>query len=58
MSTDLADEADRRARIDRMIEGYRLARQRRLRRRATSLWRRLETQQALVELEKPLERVH
>jgi hypothetical protein len=40
------------------MEHYRLAKKRRLRRRAITLWRKLEAQQALVELEKPLERVH
>jgi len=55
---DLADTDDRRARIERMIEHYRLAKGRRLQRLAMSLWRRLEAQQALVELEKPFERVH
>jgi hypothetical protein len=53
-----ADTGDRRARIERMIEHYRLAKNRLLERRAVTLWRKLETQQALAEFEKPLERIH
>ena len=49
---------DRHARIERMIEHYRLARNRLLDRRATTLWRKLETEQAFAEFEKPPERVH
>jgi hypothetical protein len=52
------DPDDRLARIERMIEHYRLAKDRLLERRAVTLWRKLETQQAFVEFEKPLERVH
>ena len=58
MPIDHSDTADRLARIERMIEHYRLAKNRLLERRAIALWRKLEAQQALVELEKPLERVH
>ena len=53
-----ADTGDRLARIERMIEHYRLAKDRLLQRRAIAMWRKLEAQQALVELEKPPERVH
>jgi len=53
-----ADTGDRRARIERMIEHYRLAKDRLLERRAVTLWRKLEIQQAFVEFEKPPERVH
>jgi hypothetical protein len=49
---------DRLARIERMIEHYRLAKNRLLERRAMTLWRKLEAQQAFVDLEKPPERVH
>ena len=41
-----------------MIEHYRLEKKRRLVRRAITMWRRLESQQALREFEKPLERIH
>jgi hypothetical protein len=58
MSIDRADTGDPLAPVERMIEHYRLAKKRRLRRRAIALWRKLEAQQALVEFEKPLERVH
>ena len=53
-----ADTGDRLARIERMIEHYRLANNRLLERRAIAMWRKLEAQQALLEFEKPLERVH
>jgi hypothetical protein len=53
-----ADTGDRLARIERMIEHYRLAKDRLLQQRAIAMWRKLEAQQALVELEKPPERVH
>ena len=53
-----ADTGDRLARIERMIEHYRLAKDRLIQRRAIAMWRKLEAQQALVELEKPPERVH
>ena len=55
---DHADTGDRLARIERMIEHYRLAKDRLLQRRAIAMWRKLEAQQALFELEKPPERVH
>jgi hypothetical protein len=55
---DDADTGDRLERIERMIEHYRLAKNRLLERRAVTLWRKLETQQALLEFEKPPERVH
>jgi hypothetical protein len=58
MPIDHADTADRLARIERMIEHYRLATRRRLQRRAIALWRKIEAQQALIEFEKPLELVH
>jgi hypothetical protein len=52
----LADES--RIGIERMIEQYRLAKTRRLRRRPIALWRELEARQALAQFETPLERVH
>ena len=58
MPIDHSDTGDRLERIERMIEHYRLAKNRLLERRAIALWRKLEAQQALVELEKPPERVH
>jgi hypothetical protein len=53
-----ADTGDPLERVERMIEHYRLAKERRLERRAIKLWRRLEAQQFLVDLDKPFERVH
>jgi hypothetical protein len=44
--------------IERMIEHYRRAKMCRLQRRAVTLWRKLEARQAVVNLDKPLERVH
>ncbi len=58
MPIDHADAGDRLVRIERMIEHYGLAKKRRLQRRAITLRRKLEAQQALVELEKPRARVH
>ena len=58
MPIDHSDTGDRLERIERMIEHYRLAKNRLLERRAIALWRKLEAQQALVELEKPPESVH
>jgi hypothetical protein len=55
---DLGDTRDPLGPIDRMIEYYRVAKMRRLQRRAITLWQKLEARQAVVDLEKPLERVH
>ena len=52
------DTRGRLARVERMIEQYRLAKRRRLERRAISLWRKLEARQALGRFEEPVERVH
>jgi hypothetical protein len=41
-----------------MIEHYRLEKKRRLLRRAITMWRKLEAQQALLDLDKPPQRVH
>jgi hypothetical protein len=53
-----ADRSDRLVRIDRMIEYYRRANERRLQLRAIASWRKLEARQALIALEKPLARIH
>jgi hypothetical protein len=58
MRIDHGGTGDPLARFARMMEHYRLAKIRRLERRAITLWRKLEAQQAFIELEKPLERVH
>jgi hypothetical protein len=58
MPIDHTHTSDRLACIERMIEHYRLAKKRRLEQRAITLWRKIAAQQALVEFEKPLERVH
>lgn len=49
---------ERRARIEQMIDEYRLARQRRLVQRATDLWRKTEVRQQLLKFEAPAQRVH
>ena len=53
-----ADTGDRLAYIERMIEHYRLETIRRMERRAMTLWRKMETRQALANFEKPPERIH
>jgi hypothetical protein len=59
MPIDHADTNDGLARIERMIEHHRLAKKkRRLQRWAIGCRRKLEVRQALIEFEKPLERVH
>jgi hypothetical protein len=58
MPIDDADARDRRARIERVMEHYRLAKERRLARRALRLWQEFEGRQALVSFETPPERVH
>ncbi len=55
-SLDVTD--DRHACLARMIEHYRLEKKRRLLRLARRLWRRLEAQQVLADLDRPSERVH
>jgi hypothetical protein len=55
---DEADRFARAARIDRMIEHYRLAKQRRLVRQAMTLWRKIEAHQRFLSFEKPFERIH
>jgi hypothetical protein len=56
--SDRTDPRGRRARVERMIEQYRLAKGRRLQRRAIALWRKIEARRALGRFEQPLERVH
>jgi hypothetical protein len=58
MPENPAQAKARRARIDQMIEQYRVAKQRRLMRLAMRLWRQAETDHQLVKLEAPPERVH
>ena len=58
MPYDPAGAKTHRERIDQMIELYRLAKQRRLMRRAMRLWRQAETHHQLVKLDAPPERVH
>lgn len=58
MSLDQGVTGDRPTRIELMIEHYRIARMRRLERRALIMWRKLETRLAIVAHEKSLERVH
>ena len=55
---DYGGTADRLARIERVIEHYRVEKKQRLLRRAIRLWRKLEGQQVVLQLEKPLDRVH
>jgi hypothetical protein len=52
------DSADRLARIELMIERYRLVTLHRLRQQALALWRKTEIKQTLIKLEKPIDRVH
>jgi hypothetical protein len=56
--TDRTDEAERRARIDQLMEESRAAKHRRLLSRARKLWRSAEVLQQLIALEAPPERVH
>jgi hypothetical protein len=49
---------DRLVCIERVIEHYRVEKKRRLLRRAIRLWRKLEAQQVIFGLEKPVDRVH
>jgi hypothetical protein len=58
MPADPGDTGDPLGHFERMIEHYRVEKVRRLQRRALTLWRKLEAREALVKLEKPLERVH
>jgi hypothetical protein len=55
---DHGDAGDRLLRIEWMIQRYRLAKEQRLQQQAIALWRKLEAHKALLQLEKPLERIH
>jgi hypothetical protein len=58
MAIDRIAPAERRARIEQLIEEYRAAKQRRLVRWAIKLWRDAEARQQFVELEAPPQRIH
>jgi hypothetical protein len=58
MAIDLAESAERRTRIEQLIEEYRVAKQRRLLLRAVRLWRKTEARQRFVDVEASPQRVH
>jgi len=58
MPDDPVAAKDRAERIDRMIDQYRVDKERRLMRRAMRLWRQAETDQQIGRLDAPPERVH
>jgi len=58
MPIDQTDTKERLARIEQMIEDYRVAKEDRLLRRAIKVWRKAEVQKQLVELEAGPERIH
>jgi len=58
MAIDLAESAERRARIEQLIQEYRAAKERRLLKRAVRLWRKTEARQGFVEIESSPQRVH
>jgi hypothetical protein len=58
MPADPAGLNARRARFEQLFEEYRVAKQRRLLRRAMRRWRQAEADQQLVRLDAPTERVH
>jgi len=55
---DRPDTGDRLARIERLIETCRLAKQRRLMRLAMKIWRQAATDQQLAKLEEPPDLIH
>jgi hypothetical protein len=55
---DRPDTADRLARIERLIETCRLAKQRRLMRLAMKIWRQTATDQQLAKLDGRPEQIH
>jgi DNA-binding transcriptional regulator YbjK len=57
MPIDCTD-TNRHARIEQMIEKYRLAKRRQLLQRAIRLWRRAQAHHNVAELDVPPERVH
>ena len=58
MRRDPIDTAEWSARLERMMDRYRAATNRRRLQTAMKLWRTDEAQQALAALEKPPERIH
>ena len=58
MLIDRKDIKERLARIEQMIEDYRVAKEDRLLRRAIKVFRKAEVQKQLVELEAEPERIH
>ena len=58
MQGDFLDTAGRLGRIERMIEQYRYARQRRLVRQAMRLWRQAAMARQLSRLDAPPQRIH
>jgi hypothetical protein len=57
-TTHLTDEAERRTRIEQLIEQYRAAKQRRIVRLALRLWRATEADERLAEFEARADRIH
>lgn len=55
---DHSGEQERLARVERMIEAYRLAKQHRLMRLAMKLWRQTATDQQLARLEERPDLIH
>jgi len=55
---DRIDPAERRARIEQLIEEYRVAKQLRLLRSALRLWRKTEARQRFVAIHAPPRRIH
>jgi hypothetical protein len=51
-------DPERLARIERMIDEYQAAKERRFLQRAMKEWQNAEAQQTLLELDKPPERIH
>ena len=58
MVIDRIDPAERLARIEQLIEEYRVAKQRRLLQRALRLWRKTEARQQFVEVDTTRHLVH
>ena len=58
MATDTTDQAERFARVERIIEEYRAARRRLLLERSMKLWRRAEACQRVMALEAQPKRIH
>ena len=58
MAIDPDEPAERRVRIDQLIEEYRAAKEERLVRLAIELWRDAEARQRFVDLEAPPQRIH